>query len=132
PRTRVPPRLRHGEATRVWVVGHAKQAIYGFRGASPANSATFRDDSPDAAILPLSRNYRSRPDIVNIADAFRCTNLEPESQQGTVQTTRAAHTDPYITLATAADEASELNGHIDDMPHDPNQGYAYPAIAVHY
>ncbi len=123
-------RLLAGEARRVWVVGDANQAIYGFRGASPANIANFRDDYPDAAILPLSRNYRSRPDIVNIADAFRCTNLEPESQQGTVQTTRAAHTDPYITLATAADEASEINGIIDDMRHKHNQGYAYRDMVV--
>ena len=123
-------RLLAGEARRVWVVGDANQAIYGFRGASPANIANFRDDYPDAAILPLSRNYRSRPDIVNIADAFRCTNLEPESQQGTVQTTRATHTDPYITLATAADEASEINGIIDDMRHKHSQGYAYRDMVV--
>ena len=70
--------LRHvaGEAQRVWVVGDANQAIYGFRGASPANIANFQQDYPDAVILPLSHNYRSRPDIVNLAESFRYKQLE--------------------------------------------------------
>src|SRR6266436_1165982 len=74
-------RLLAGEQRNVWVVGDANQAIYGFRGASPANIANFKDDYPGAAVLPLSRNYRSRPDIVHLADAFRCEHLEPGSRQ---------------------------------------------------
>src|SRR5437660_11398038 len=64
-------RLLASEQKNVWVVGDANQAIYGFRGASPANIADFRQDYPTAVILPLNRNYRSRPDIVNLADRFR-------------------------------------------------------------
>src|SRR5205085_12026338 len=89
--------LLAGERRRVWVVGDAIQAIYIFRGASPANIANFRDDYPEAIILPLSRNYRSRPDIVSLADAFRCTQLEPEAQPGAVQTARSVDLDTYIT-----------------------------------
>src|SRR5207237_9537088 len=69
-------RLLAGEARRVWVVGDANQAIYGFRGASPANIANFRDDYPGAIVLPLSCNYRSRPDIVDLAESFRRPQLE--------------------------------------------------------
>src|SRR5207245_7609549 len=75
-------RLLASEQKNVWVVGDANQAIYGFRGASPANIANFKDDYPDAVILPLSRNYRSRPDIVSLAHAFRRARLEPGTGAG--------------------------------------------------
>ena len=37
-------RILAGEARRAWVVGDANQAIYGFRGASPANISQFHED----------------------------------------------------------------------------------------
>src|SRR5713101_5269138 len=122
-----------GDARRVWVVGDANQAIYGFRGASPANIANFRDDYPDAVVLPLSRNYRSRPDIVKFADVFRREHLEylePYSLQGTVQTARTTVEDAYVTLAVAPDEASELNGLISDMRRKRAGGYHFRDIVV--
>ncbi|HZS76343.1 MAG TPA: ATP-dependent helicase [Ktedonobacteraceae bacterium] len=124
-------RLLAGEQRRVWVVGDANQAIYGFRGASPANIANFTQDYPDAVVLPLSRNYRSRPDIVKAADAFRCDKLEPEAQKGLVQTAREALEDVYVTLAEAKDEASELEGIVQDMrrKHD-REGYDYRDMVV--
>ena len=69
-----------GTEQRVWVVGDANQAIYAFRGASPANIRQFEQDFPGALVLPLSRNYRSRPDLVTIAESFRCQRLEPEDE----------------------------------------------------
>ena len=124
-------RLLAGDARRVWVVGDANQAIYGFRGASPANIANFRDDYPDAVILPLSRNYRSQPDIVNIADAFRRAELEAGTETGKAQAARTSNASPYITLASASDEASELQGVLADIrrKHDED-GYAYRDIVV--
>ncbi len=123
-------RLLAGEEQRVWVVGDANQAIYGFRGASPANIANFHEDYPGALVLPLARNYRSRPDIVNLADAFRRQQLEVEARPGAVQTARATQPDPYITLANAPDEASEFNGIISDMRRKHEQGYAYRDMVV--
>ncbi|MDQ2906968.1 MAG: UvrD-helicase domain-containing protein [Chloroflexota bacterium] len=128
-------RLLAGDARRVWVVGDANQAIYGFRGASPANIANFRDDYPGAIVLPLSRNYRSRPDIVELAETFRFQMLEPpatlgESQQMHNQAARDAPQDPYVTLAAAEDEASELAGLIADMRYKHGQGYSYQDMVV--
>ena len=119
-----------GDARRVWVVGDANQAIYSFRGASPANIASFHDDYPGAVVLPLSCNYRSRPDIVSLAEAFRCEHLEPGSAQGTVQTARPTATDTYVTLATAPDEASELNGLISDIRRKQAAGYNFRDMVV--
>jgi DNA helicase-2/ATP-dependent DNA helicase PcrA len=124
-------RLLAGEAQRVWVVGDANQAIYGFRGASPANIASFRDDYPNAVVLPLSRNYRSRPDIVSLAEAFRCNWLERENAAPVRnQAVRTAPVEPYVTLASAADEAGELAGLIADIRQKRRQGYACRDLVV--
>jgi len=123
-------RLLAGEQRRVWVVGDANQAIYSFRGASPANIANFRDDYPDAVVLPLNRNYRSRPDIVSLADAFRSEHLEPGSAQGTVQTARPTSPGAYITLAEAPDEAGELNGLVSDIRRKHAAGYHFRDMVV--
>jgi DNA helicase-2/ATP-dependent DNA helicase PcrA len=46
-------------------IGDPQQAIYGFRGADAAIFARFRDDYPDAAVIHLTRNYRSSGMIVS-------------------------------------------------------------------
>jgi ATP-dependent DNA helicase UvrD/PcrA len=119
-----------GDMRHVWVVGDANQAIYGFRGASPANIANFRNDYAGAVVLPLSRNYRSRPDIVSFADAFRSKQLDSDNIQVTFQTARTAVVDPYITLAVANDETSELNGLISDIRRKLAEGYNFRDIVI--
>jgi len=123
-------RLLAGEQKRVWVVGDANQAIYGFRGASPANIANFHHDYPDATVLPLSRNYRSRPDIVHLADTFRRGILEQQAEGGDVQTARASQHEAYITLAVASDETSELRGLVRDIQRKLSEGYRCRDVVV--
>src|SRR6185312_2585414 len=60
--------LLAGEAGALWAVGDADQAIYRFRGASPANLAQFRNDYRDAHVHHLSGNYRSTPTIIAAAE----------------------------------------------------------------
>lgn len=123
-------RLLAGNEQRVWVVGDANQAIYGFRGASPANIANFRQDYPGAVILPLSRNYRSRPDIVHLAEAFRRVCLESEAEIGVVESARPAQKGVAITLANAPDDLSELQGIVEDIRYRHFHGYAYRDMVV--
>ncbi len=123
-------RLLAGKQQRVWVVGDANQAIYGFRGASPANIANFHQDYPGAVVLPLNRNYRSRPDIVHLADTFKGAILEQGAPIGKVQTARETQSDPYITLAVAPDEASELRGLVRDIQRKLSEGYSCGEIVV--
>ncbi len=119
-----------GERRCVWVVGDANQAIYGFRGASPANIRQFQQDYLGAAVLPLSRNYRSRPDLVALAESFRCKHLELDEKPGKNQPVRTAHPDTYVTLASAPDEASELAGLIQDIRYKRTQGYTYKDMII--
>jgi superfamily I DNA/RNA helicase/Zn-dependent peptidase ImmA (M78 family) len=119
-----------GEEQRVWVVGDANQAIYGFRGASPANISQFSHDFPGAHILPLSRNYRSRPDLVALAESFRCTRMEIGQKPGKNQPVRLTHPDSYVTLAQASDDLCELTGIIADIRYKQANGYAYKDMIV--
>ncbi|HET8910518.1 MAG TPA: ATP-dependent helicase, partial [Ktedonobacteraceae bacterium] len=123
-----------GKRRQVWVVGDANQAIYGFRGASPANISNFKHEYPGATILPLSRNYRSRPDIVAFAEAFRQGKMEGDTPEGATKITNEAarpnNALPYLTLATAEDEAGELAGIIGDIHRKLAEGYMYRDIVV--
>ena len=53
----------------VMVVGDDSQSIFGWRGANFANIYEFKDRYPDASEFRLETNYRSRPEIVMLANA---------------------------------------------------------------
>ena len=53
----------------VMVVGDDAQSIFGWRGAHFANIYTFKERYPDAEEFHLETNYRSRPEIVLLANA---------------------------------------------------------------
>jgi len=54
----------------LWVVGDARQSIYRFRGAAPANMRRFATDFPGARMVALARNYRSQATIVRALNTF--------------------------------------------------------------
>jgi DNA helicase-2/ATP-dependent DNA helicase PcrA len=119
-----------GATRNVWVVGDANQAIYGFRGASPANISQFEQDFPEAVTLPLSRNYRSRPDLVAIAESFRCQQLELGQEVGKNQPVRLTQPETGVTLAKASDETCELAGLVQDIRRKHANGYAYKDMII--
>ena len=53
----------------VTVVGDDAQAIYSFRGASFQNILGFPERYPEAQTFRLTRNYRSTPEILSLANA---------------------------------------------------------------
>jgi superfamily I DNA/RNA helicase/Zn-dependent peptidase ImmA (M78 family) len=120
-----------GPERHAWVVGDANQAIYRFRGASPANISQFEQDFAGAVVLPLSRNYRSRPDLVALAESFRCKQLEVGREPGKnqpVRFTASANTD--VTLAIASDDTNEIAGILQDIRRKLAEGYRYNDIVV--
>jgi DNA helicase-2/ATP-dependent DNA helicase PcrA len=143
-------KLLAGERANIWVVGDQDQAIYRFRGASPANIGQFHRDYPGARVFPLSRNYRSLPDIVAAAGAFREVVLRPQTDQSAEQTpdeqtgqagqvrqveqavistwqeaVRPSPSDPLLTLATASDEQAEINGLANEIAQCYRAGTPY-------
>lgn len=94
----------------LWAVGDADQAIYRFRGASPANLSRFGADYPTARVLALRDNYRSVPDVLVAATAVAGAFL-PGGERAPLEAARPAPADAApVTLAAAADEAAELAG----------------------
>lgn len=59
-----------GRENNLMVVGDDDQSIYKFRGASISNIMQFKDDYPGAKEIVLSRNYRSRQEILDLAYDF--------------------------------------------------------------
>jgi DNA helicase II / ATP-dependent DNA helicase PcrA len=99
--------LLAGDGRGFWAVGDLRQAIYRFRGASPANIRQFETDFPGGRRLSLGSNYRSRPGLVRLVSAMAgemnretCTMWEASRGEGAV---------PALSLAVAADEEAQAD-----------------------
>ena len=58
----------------IMVVGDDSQSIYSFRGANFSNIIDFPERYPDVKIYKLETNYRSVPEILNLANYSICHN----------------------------------------------------------
>ncbi|MBY5162530.1 UvrD-helicase domain-containing protein [Nitriliruptoria bacterium AS10] len=85
------------------VVGDPDQSVYKFRGATIRNINDFTTDYPDAAVIPLTRNYRSTQTILDAANAVIRNN--PDRQDKQLWTDRGAGAP--VTLYHATDEHDE-------------------------
>jgi DNA helicase-2/ATP-dependent DNA helicase PcrA len=57
-----------GESRDLGVVGDEDQTIYSFTGASPVFLLTFESQWPGARVVSLTRNYRSTPQVLDLAN----------------------------------------------------------------
>jgi DNA helicase-2/ATP-dependent DNA helicase PcrA len=64
------------------VVGDDAQAVYGFRGASSGHLLSVADTFPDATIVRLERNFRSRQSLLDLANVIRPGNGPGEAAHG--------------------------------------------------
>ncbi|NTV62793.1 MAG: UvrD-helicase domain-containing protein, partial [Oscillochloris sp.] len=62
-------RPSHGHPRSLFVVGDGMQSIYGFRNADHSIITRFADDFPEAQVIELATNYRSRQPILDAAFA---------------------------------------------------------------
>ncbi|MGI8588074.1 MAG: UvrD-helicase domain-containing protein [Chloroflexia bacterium] len=102
--------LLAGDGRGLWVVGDLRQAIYRFRGASPANLTQFEHDFPGGRRMRLGVNYRSDPAIVGLFSTLGEDMPMPGTPKAAWETQRPPQPGPRIWLAEAGDAASEAAG----------------------
>jgi ATP-dependent helicase/nuclease subunit A len=65
-------------AGKLFFVGDMNQSIYRFRGAQPDVFLDLRNQIPEPGKLPLTRNFRSQPAVLNFVNALFQQSLGPE------------------------------------------------------
>ena len=112
----------------LWVVGDPRQAIYRFRGASPANVTLFARDFPGARSIRLRYNYRSRPEVLAAVAGF-AAQLDGEQPAEGWRATRPAGEDG-VTRIDAADRNSEARALAAEIERLRRAGIPYRQQAV--
>lgn len=86
------------------VVGDDAQSIYAFRGANIRNILSFKNDYPDAKVIPLEQNYRSTKTIVGAANQVIAQNKD-QLEKNVWTSNEMGESIPVYRALTDADEA---------------------------
>lgn len=117
---------RHGN---LLVVGDDFQSIYSWRGADYRNILSFPDRYPTAAQFKIETNYRSIPEILDIANC--CIAGNPGQFQKTLRAVRPAAGRPP-TLAVLRDGEHQARYVVEQIRKLRKSGVALKDIAVLY
>lgn len=102
------------------VVGDAAQTIYSFAGATPEYLTEFTQTYPEAKVVELIRDYRSTPQIVNLANQVlsQAKGADGKPLGGTVRLVSQRESGPAVSWFAAPDdetEAREIAHRIQDL-----------------
>jgi DNA helicase-2/ATP-dependent DNA helicase PcrA len=115
----------------LFAVGDGMQSIYGFRNADHSIITRFGDDFPEAQLIELKTNYRSRQPILDAAYAIirHSRVVNPMALQAAGQTVPGERCVLIVDTKDARDEAAQVAKSIGDLQR---QGRRYREIAVLY
>ena len=110
------------------VVGDDDQSIYKFRGANIRNILNFKEYFPEAEIIKLEQNYRSKSNILDAANAFIKNN------SGRMDKSLWIEQDAGDKIAFNVYETgyAEAEGIAFGIEKNINDGYAYNDCDIHY
>lgn len=102
------------------VVGDAAQTIYSFAGATPEYLTEFTQTYPEAKVVELIRDYRSTPQIVDLANQVlaQAKGADGKPLGGTVRLVSQREAGPAVSWFAAPDdetEAKEIARRIQDL-----------------
>ena len=113
----------------VVVVGDDDQSIYGWRGADIRNILDFEKEFASSKLVRLEENYRSTPDILNVANAAITQNVSRKGK--TLRAMREAG--EAVTLVAALDERDEADFVLDEIKgRQTKEGRGLNEFAVLY
>lgn len=110
----------------ILVVGDDAQSIYSFRAADVANILRFEHDFPQAKIFKLETNYRSTPNILDIANEVIQNNTNQYEKRLVSERTPSV----VPTLFACTDNYDEANRIADEIVRLHDEGMPFNEIAV--
>jgi len=117
--------LQHGN---ICATGDPDQSIYGWRGADIGNILAFEKDWPNALVVRLQENFRSTPNILELADVLISINMK--RKQKLLVPTRERGSE--VVIASFGDEAAEAEAIAERVQEFADEGSNLNEIAVFY
>jgi len=116
------------EHNNICVTGDPDQSIYRWRGADIRNILAFENDWPDATVVKLEENFRSTPNILEVADNLIAFN-ENRKQKKLVPTKPRAED---IVVSAFEDETEEAQTVAQQIKQLIDDGSSLNDMAVFY
>ncbi len=122
-------KLLASEHSNVVVVGDDDQSIYGWRGADIRNILDFEREFTDARVVRLEENYRSTPNILEVANAAISANVGRKGK--TLRATRPAG--ERATVVATLDDRDEADWVVEEiMSRSASENRSARAFAILY
>ena len=116
---------RHHNVT---VVGDDAQSIYAWRGANFANILEFPKRYPGAKVFKIETNYRSTPEILNVANAAIAANLN-QFAKNLAPARKSGLKPALVACVDAAQQAAFIAQRVAELPEE---GVNLNQVAVLY
>lgn len=120
--------VEEGNQSYVCVVGDDDQSIYKFRGAEIKNILNFQKQFPNTTVVRLERNYRSKAEILRIADSVVKNNVGRLGK--TLIAERGEGKKPVLAFLPNQDEETQFCADLIEMTH--KKGVPYMDWAILY
>ncbi|NIP27006.1 MAG: UvrD-helicase domain-containing protein [Phycisphaerae bacterium] len=116
------------EHNNICATGDPDQSIYRWRGADIRNILAFEKDWPDATVVKLEENFRSTPNILEVADSLIAVNTSRKPKK--LIPTRPSGQDVIVDVFE--DENEEADAIAQQIKQFTEQGISLNDIAVFY